>query len=70
MGWLVSGRGTNLFYSQETFGYVTDLFKQGLQYRSIRNNQTVVDLIRNGWGYKLPQLWRKGKTPTSVIPVF
>ena len=48
MGWLVSGRGTNLFYSQETFGYVTDLFKQGLQHRSIRNNQTVVDLIRNG----------------------
>ena len=70
MGWLVSGRGTNLFYSQETFDYVTDLFKQGLQYRSIRNNQTVVDLIRNGWGYKLPQLWRKGKTSTSVIPVF
>ena len=48
MGWLVSGRGTNLFYSQETFGYVTDLFKQGLQHRSIRNNQTVVDLIRKG----------------------
>ena len=30
MGWLVPGRETNFFSSQETFGYLIDLFKQEL----------------------------------------